>query len=122
MLMFRMGDIFALATTLYEISTGQKPFQEKSDDEISALFRSQTYPDLQNLSPPGLGDIIRSCWLERYAVAEQVVCDLRKILLMFRLSLLILRRLSSSPGPRSLGQWAKGPHEAAAGRRDQPRR
>ena len=95
-------DIFALGTTLYEISTGQKPYQEKSDNEIAALFRSRIYPDLQELSPPGLGDIIRSCWSERYVNAEQVVCDLRRIMLVFRRSLLILRRLSSSPGATTL--------------------
>jgi serine/threonine protein kinase len=95
-------DIFALGTALYEISTGQTLYQGKSDKEIASLFRSQAYPDLQELSPPGLGDIIRSCWLERYAVAEQVVCDLRKILLVFRRSLLRLCRLSSSPRATTL--------------------
>lgn len=58
---------------MYKTSTGQKPYQEKSDDKIAALFRSRTYPNHQELSPPGLGDIIRSCWSERYVVAEQVV-------------------------------------------------
>jgi serine/threonine protein kinase len=73
-------DMFALGTALYEISTGKTLYQGKSDEEIAALFRSHTYPDLQGLSPPGLGDIIRSCWSERYTVAEQIVYDLHKIL------------------------------------------
>ena len=76
-------DIFALGKALYEIGTGQTLYQGKLDKEIASLFRSHTYPDLQQLSPPGLGEIIRSCWSERYAVAEQVVCDLGKVLLDF---------------------------------------
>ncbi|KAH7364053.1 kinase-like domain-containing protein [Rhexocercosporidium sp. MPI-PUGE-AT-0058] len=81
-------DIFALGTALYEISTGQTLYKGKSDNDIAALFRSHTYPDLQQLSPPGLGEIIRRCWSERYAVAEQVVCDLRKVLPDFACSAL----------------------------------
>ena len=91
-----------VSSGLYEISTGQKPCQEKLVDEIAVLFCSRTYPDLQELSLPGVGDIIRSCWSERYVVAEQIVCDLRKIVLVFRRSLLIFHRLSFSPGATTL--------------------
>lgn len=76
-------DIFALGTILYEISTGQQLYKESPDCEIALLFRSRKYPDLQELSPPGLGDIIRNCWSERYTVVEQLIHDLRKILLNF---------------------------------------
>ncbi|KAG4428243.1 hypothetical protein IFR05_016274 [Cadophora sp. M221] len=81
-------DIFALGTALYEISTGQTLYKGKSDKEIAALFRSYTYPDLQQLSPLGLSEIIRRCWSERYADAEQVVCDLSKVLPDFACSAL----------------------------------
>jgi serine/threonine protein kinase len=81
-------DIFALGTALYEIGTGQTLYKGKSDKEIAALFRSHTYPDLQQLSPPRLGEIIRRCWSERYADAEQVVCDLSKVLPDFTCSAL----------------------------------
>ncbi|PVH67609.1 hypothetical protein DL98DRAFT_523225, partial [Cadophora sp. DSE1049] len=64
---------------------GEKP--DVKDDifalEIAALFRNHIYLDLQQLSPPGLGEIIRCCWSERYAVIEQVVCDPSKVLLDF---------------------------------------
>ncbi len=54
-------DIFALGTVLYEISTGHTLYEGKSDKGIAELFRSHIYPDLQQLSPPGLGEIIRGC-------------------------------------------------------------
>ena len=76
-------DIFALGTILYEISTGQKPYKEKSDHEIASLFRNEIYPGLQEILPPELGDIIRNCWLERYTTAERIIHDLRKTLQIF---------------------------------------
>lgn len=88
-------DIFALGTTLYEITTGQKPYKVKTDCEIALLFRSQTYPDLQELSPLGLADIIKNCWSGRYTVVEQIVHDLSKTLLILILSLLIIRSVNS---------------------------
>jgi serine/threonine protein kinase len=95
-------DIFALGTTLYEISTGRMPYKENSDDEVASLFRSQTYPNLQEVLPHGLGDIIGKCWSERYTFAEQIIHDLRKVLLIFTVALLIFRRLNSLSGARIL--------------------
>jgi hypothetical protein len=77
-------NIFVLGTILYKISTGNKPYKEKSDKEIISLFRSQDYSDLKELLLPGIGNIIRNCWLEYYSSTEQIIYKLYKKLLILQ--------------------------------------
>src|SRR5205814_1388103 len=67
-----------------------------------ALFRRRTYPDLQEVLPLGLGDVIRNCWSESYSAAEQIPHDLRKTLPIFTVSQLIFRRFGSPPETTTL--------------------
>ncbi|KAF2253831.1 kinase-like protein [Trematosphaeria pertusa] len=78
-------ELFALGSTIYEIWTSKKPYQDDSGcdaDYRTVLdhFKNQRFPDLTGILP---ASIIMKCWLGYYASAAEVVIDfeaLRKTL------------------------------------------
>lgn len=66
-------ELFALGSTTYEIMAGSKPYEDLSDDEISAAFADERYPDLESI--PAFKSIISKCWKQEYASAQDVLLD-----------------------------------------------
>jgi len=44
-------EIFALESALYEIWTGRKPYQDKSDEDVIRCFRDSQFPDVEIYRP-----------------------------------------------------------------------
>jgi serine/threonine protein kinase len=68
-------DLFALGTVLFEISTCQQLYQDKSDSEIRDLFAKQIFPDLAPVAV-GVHLVIKKCWKGGYNSAEGVSRDM----------------------------------------------
>lgn len=93
-------DLFALGTTLYEISTSQLLFQDLDDRGIETRFIRQDYPTFTGV-PPALRCIIVRCWSDKYASADEVARDLEGL------------GASSGALPRSMALVALGLFSAA---------
>jgi serine/threonine protein kinase len=72
-LLSRLADIFALGSTMYEIVSGQPPYNGREDKEIIDMFQQGRYPPTQDFGR--IGVIISNCWHGRYRDAEQVLQD-----------------------------------------------
>src|SRR5262249_21146283 len=79
-------DIFALGATLYEMATGKKAFEGKSQASlIAAILEREPAPisSVAPLSPPGLDRLVRACLAkdpdERIQTAHDVKLQLRWI-------------------------------------------
>ncbi|ROT36410.1 kinase-like protein [Sodiomyces alkalinus F11] len=75
------GDIFAFGSLVYEIMTGQEPYQGRDGGDIRLLFASKTFPDITHLGD--LGRIIEKCWHGRYSGCDSLVRDLKGIVSFF---------------------------------------
>ncbi|OCL09056.1 kinase-like protein [Glonium stellatum] len=64
------ADIFALGSTLYEVASGQTPFDGQTDEEIKELFESHQFPNTEHLGL--IGHIITNCWEGNYHSADEV--------------------------------------------------
>ncbi|KAG5926560.1 hypothetical protein E4U42_003155 [Claviceps africana] len=71
------GDLFACASAMYEIFTGQKPYASLSDPEITQRYRDKDFPETQALGQ--VGRIIRNCWEGCYSNSESLAQDIRKL-------------------------------------------
>jgi hypothetical protein len=69
-------DLFALGSSIYKIMAWKKPFDELSNGEVEKRFNRDQFPDVSNVI---CTDIIRKCWNEEYAKAEDVVLALEAI-------------------------------------------
>jgi hypothetical protein len=56
----KRSEMFALGSLLYEINSGNKPFEELSDDEVQLRFSNGDFPD--DITSLQLLPIILSCW------------------------------------------------------------
>jgi serine/threonine protein kinase len=68
-------DLFALGCLIYEISTGQRPYNEIDDSEskeIERRYAAQIFPSLVGLK---YRDIISKCWTSRYSSADMLRTD-----------------------------------------------
>jgi serine/threonine protein kinase len=68
------GDLFAFGSVLYEIMTGQAPYNGLTDEEIRTRYSKGEFPNTEFLQ--AIGSIIRKCWQDRYNGCETVIRDL----------------------------------------------
>src|SRR4029077_4042355 len=74
-------DIFAFGAVLYEMLTGRKAFEGKSQASlIGAILQREPPPvsSLQPLSPPALDRIVRTCLTKDPDERWQSACDLTR--------------------------------------------
>jgi serine/threonine protein kinase len=64
------SDLFAFGSTMYYIMTGSEPYQNLSDDEVTAKFKRKEFPDVETLS---YGEMIHGCWTGKFRNAEDVL-------------------------------------------------
>ena len=64
------SDLFALGSTLYEIMTGRRPYEGKSDEAITQLYCSGCFPDVTGVL---LGPIMIRCWQSWLKSATEVL-------------------------------------------------
>ncbi len=67
-------DLFALGSAIYEILTGNKPYEELPSHEVERLYQEKDFPDVSGLP---CGDVIRKCWLCEFDSAQQVSDSLK---------------------------------------------
>ncbi|KAI9762394.1 MAG: hypothetical protein M1840_001255 [Geoglossum simile] len=77
-------EIFALGSGIYEIMAWKAPFSEMSSDQIDSKYANEEFPDTDGLLA---GEIIRSCWMERFESAANVEEALKKLIDIQRRSL-----------------------------------
>jgi len=69
----KASDLFALGSAIYELSTKERPYHEKSEAEIRGLYQRQQFPPMNDAS---LGHIIINCWSQKYTSAFDVIHDI----------------------------------------------
>lgn len=62
----RRAERFSMASLLYEIFTGTKPFEELTDDEVQYRFGNADFPDNASSLPNSL--VIYSGWSEEFSM------------------------------------------------------
>ncbi|PVH92378.1 kinase-like protein [Periconia macrospinosa] len=67
-------ELFALGSTVFEIMTGSKPYQDLNDHEVCSAFSEGRYPDLQSVS--AFRNTIMGCWRQKYATVEEALQDI----------------------------------------------
>ncbi|KAF2760822.1 kinase-like protein [Pseudovirgaria hyperparasitica] len=65
-------DLFALGSVMYYIMTGREPFHGLQDDEITARFMREEFPDVSEFA---CGHIISGCWTTKFNSALEVVVE-----------------------------------------------
>lgn len=71
------GDIFALGSVFYEVTTGKRPYAGLDDHIIRSKFQKGDFPDVSSLG--GLGHVIRTCWDGGYEDSKILVKDLETL-------------------------------------------
>lgn len=66
-------DLFALGSVLYEIVTGEMPYERYEDQEVIQCFEQGVFPPTQDVL---LGRIVLGCWKGAYESAEAVREDI----------------------------------------------
>jgi eukaryotic-like serine/threonine-protein kinase len=118
------SDIFSLGAVIYELVTGQKPFDgETASDILAAILKSEPAPlsDFVSDLPPELGRIInktlRKDREERYQVVKDLLIDLKSL----AQDLEFARRMKQTPDEVALPSPAvqTSPRTGSAARTDQ---
>jgi serine/threonine protein kinase len=66
-------ELFALGSTIYEVMTGSKPYEDLPEHEVAAAFSEGRYPNLESVS--AFKNTIMKCWTQKYATAEEAFQD-----------------------------------------------
>ncbi|KMU88563.1 hypothetical protein CIHG_06363 [Coccidioides immitis H538.4] len=69
-------EIFAMGSILYEISTGRKPYHDKTDSAVEKLYLAAQFPDTDHLQ---LGPVIWKCWKIQYEDTAETLSDLQQL-------------------------------------------
>lgn len=69
------GDLFALGSLLYQLTTGQAPYNLLTEREIEERYSRQEFPTTDSVGY--IGKVIRGCWEGRYDGSSMVVGDLQ---------------------------------------------
>jgi len=67
------SDLFALGSVMYYIMMGFEPYNNLSDDEVTARFTRGEFPDVDGLK---FGRTISGCWTGKFGTAREVVASL----------------------------------------------
>ncbi|KIW76726.1 hypothetical protein Z517_09170 [Fonsecaea pedrosoi CBS 271.37] len=70
------AELFALGSTIYEIWTTTRPFQDDPDDMVEEKYKCRRFPDVDALPVAG---IIKGCWYGTYDSADEVVTALKSL-------------------------------------------
>lgn len=65
------SDLFALGSSLYELSTGQCPYEGQDEERIHCMFEREEFPSTGALP---FGEIIMRCWQKKFSCAEEIPC------------------------------------------------
>lgn len=66
-------DLFALGSLLYEIMSGEEPYQQKSDEQAVEHFEKGFFPATEDLA---IGEVLLRCWHGTYDSAKSVYQDI----------------------------------------------
>jgi serine/threonine protein kinase len=69
-----MSDLFALGSAIYEMSTKEEPYRGKSPEEIPKLYQKGQFPPVEKIA--SLGQVIITCWLQKYTSATDIVHEI----------------------------------------------
>lgn len=69
------GDMFALGCVLFEIMTGNAPYEGLDETEIKSRYAHGDFPNTDSLE--NIGGIMQKCWHGHYGDAQLVADDLR---------------------------------------------
>lgn len=67
------SELFALGSTIYEIWTAARPYEDEPDELVEENYKHQCFPDLDTLP---VAEIVRKCWHGTFSSADEVVADL----------------------------------------------
>jgi serine/threonine protein kinase len=62
-------DLFALASTFYYFMCGREPYEDLSDDDVTARYVRGEFPDVTTVS---YGRIIKACWTGAVSNAQEL--------------------------------------------------
>ena len=70
-------EMFALGTTLYELSTASSPYPDLPSNtrEIEKLYAAEHFPETESLL---LGEVIKRCWAGGYSTVDDVRADVER--------------------------------------------
>jgi len=67
------SDLFALGSVMYFIMAGREPYDDLSEDEITARFSRGEFPHINDFE---CGQAISGCWTGKFNNAQEVVVSL----------------------------------------------
>ncbi|KAJ6280878.1 kinase-like protein [Bipolaris maydis] len=65
-----VADLFALGSSLYELSTGRCPYEGQDEESIHYMFERGEFPSTETLL---FGEIIMNCWRKAYNCAQDIL-------------------------------------------------
>jgi serine/threonine protein kinase len=69
-------DLFSFGSAMYNIITGERPYQEVSSDEVRRLYQSREFPTVSGIP---CGRMIERCWRGETNSAQEIVDYMGKI-------------------------------------------
>ena len=63
-------DLFALGSTIYEIMTGQPPYEDLPEQEVENKYMHKIFPDVETIP---CGEVIKGCWHSQIKSADETM-------------------------------------------------